>query len=140
MIPIRCLRPGKWTHFFVPHTFPSSTLILNWNCTGHARILDVANTFSSRRHPRELDTAVPLVATASLRIATGKRKEKKKTNKKNPLVEVLTSTRGFLFIFFFHSVWRWIFGYHHNWRRRKIVFHRLVFRQCFCSCRNQRLS
>lgn len=82
MIPIRCLHHGKWILFYAPHIFPSSILTRNWNCTGLARILDAANTFSSRRHPHGYAIAALPVATVSHKTATGKRKEKKKGNKK----------------------------------------------------------
>ena len=130
MIPIRCLHHGKWILFYAPHIFPSSILTRNWNCTGLARILDAANTFSSRRHPHGYAIAALPVATVSHKTATGKRKEKKKGNKKNPLVKVLTSTRGFSFIIFFHAIWSWIFSNHHCRRRSKIIYNRLMFRKC----------
>lgn len=124
----------------MPHTFLSSILIRNWNCTGHARIPDAENTSLSKQPPREYDTAAPLAAIVSLRTDTEKRKEKWKANKKSS-GQSSYSTRGFLFVFiyFFHSIWYRIFSYHH-YRRRKIIYNRSVFRQCIRTCSNRRLS
>lgn len=139
MMSIKCHHPGKWIPFSVLHTFLSSILIRNWNYTGRARIPDAENTSLSKQPPREYDTAAPPAATVSLRTDTEKRKEKWKANKKNPLVKVLTSTRGFLFvfIFFFHSIWSRIFSNHHYRRRSKIIYNRSVFRQCIRTCSNR---
>lgn len=141
MISIKCHHPGKWIPFYVPHTFLSSILIRNWNCTGHARIPDAENTSLSKQPPREYDTAAPLAAIVSLRTDTEKRKEKWKANKKSS-GQSSYSTRGFLFVFiyFFHSIWYRIFSYHHCRRRRKIIYNRSVFRQCIRICSNRRLS
>lgn len=62
--------------------FPSFILTRNWNYIAHARTLDVENTFLSRLLRQGFDTAAQPAATVSLRIATERRKEKKKANKK----------------------------------------------------------
>lgn len=107
MISIKCHHPGKWIPFYVPHTFLSSILIRNWNCTGHARIPDAENTSSSKQPPREYDTAAPLAATVSLRTDTEKRKEKWKANKKILWSKFLLDQRILIrlyLLFSFHMV------------------------------------
>lgn len=140
MIRIRCLHLGKWTPFFVPHTFPSFTLIQNWNCTGHVENPRCGKYFLVKTTSTRVRYCKDCLLQPRHSGSLQKKEKRKRRQIKNPLVKVFTSTRGFLFIFFFHSIWHRIFSYHHNWRRRKIIFDRLMFGQCFCSCRNQRLS